>query len=185
MVATLSGWKQAGQKFGQKIRRARREFRRLQHHPIAGGQRRDQRHDREVERIIPWADDADDAHRLIKNAGGGRHQLKPDRNPLRLHPTRQMAQRVADRRLHRNDLAKLGLVTRAIAEIRRDRFGKTADVTSDRFVEPGQIGAPFLQGWRARAQERRPLRIKDVAHRCGGLRPDLVHHVVHNGGLAG
>jgi hypothetical protein len=56
-----------------------------------------------------------------------------------------VAERVTDRRLRRNDLAQLGFVTRAIAEIRGDRFGKTADVAADRVGKPGQIGAPFLQ----------------------------------------
>ena len=68
----LLGRKQAGEKFGQKFRRARRQLRGFQHHPVAGGERRDERHDGEIEGIIPRADDADDADRLIEDAGAGR-----------------------------------------------------------------------------------------------------------------
>ena len=90
----LIGGKQTAQQLGQKIGRARRQLGRLQHDAIAGRERRDKRHDGKIERIIPRTDDADDADRLIENAGAGRHQFEPDRHPLRPHPAGKMAQRM-------------------------------------------------------------------------------------------
>jgi hypothetical protein len=58
----------------------------LHHDAVAGGERRDQRHDREVEWIVPRADDADDADRLVQDRGAGRPELEADRHPLRPHP---------------------------------------------------------------------------------------------------
>jgi hypothetical protein len=63
-----------------------------------------------VERIVPRADDADDANRLMQDGGARRPKLDADRNPLRPHPASQMAARVADRRQHWKDFSKLGLV---------------------------------------------------------------------------
>jgi hypothetical protein len=63
-----------------------------------------------VERIVPRANDADDADRLMQDRGARRPQLDTDGNPLRPHPAPQMAARVADRRQHWKDFSKLGLV---------------------------------------------------------------------------
>src|SRR5262249_36468248 len=45
--------KQAAEEFLKELRSTRRELRRLEHHAIARGERRDQRHDGELERIVP------------------------------------------------------------------------------------------------------------------------------------
>ncbi len=113
----LIGGKQAGKQIGQKVGRARRQLGRLEHDAIAGRERRDKRHDRKIERIVPGTDDADDADWLIENAGRGRCQFQPDGYPLRLHPAGKMAQRIADRRLRWEHFAEFGFVSRTIAEI--------------------------------------------------------------------
>jgi hypothetical protein len=63
---------------------------------LAGGKGRHQRHDGEVERIIPRADDADHADRLMENAGARGQELKADSDALRPHPPREVMERVAD-----------------------------------------------------------------------------------------
>ena len=145
--------KQAGQELGQEIRRARRQLRWLEHHPIAGRKRRDQRHDRQIERIVPRTDDADDADRLIEDAGAGRHQLKPDRNALGPHPASEVTERVADRRLCRDDFAEFGLIARPIAKVGRNGRRQTISVVADRFTEPLERGAPLLERRRSGTQE--------------------------------
>ena len=176
----LIGRKQTGEQIGQKVGRARRQLGRLEHDAIAGRERRDKRHDREVERIVPRTDDADDADRLIKNAGRRRRQFQPDGYPLRPHPAGKMAQRVADRRLRRKDFAEFGFVARTIAEIGRDRRGQPIVAAADRVAEFLQIGAPLLQRRRSGAQERRPLRVENAAHaRHAG------QCLVHSGGRSG
>ena len=52
----------------QQRGRPRRQFARLDHHAIAGGERADRRRQRELQRIIPRRDDADDAERLRDQA---------------------------------------------------------------------------------------------------------------------
>ena len=175
----LLGRKQARQKLGEEIRRARRQFRRLQHHAVAGGKCRDQRHDGEVERIVPRADDPDHADRLIENARAGGQQLEADRDPFRPHPTREMAQRVANGRLRRKDLADLRLVTRAVAEVCRDRRSQRSPLRPI-------ASASFFRSARRSCSDGAParrnacaLRIESGAHvgRDGA-------YCVHSGGLA-
>jgi hypothetical protein len=156
--------KQAGQELGEELGGARRELRGLHHHAVAGGERRDQRHDREVERIVPRADDADDADRLVQDGGASRPELAADRHPLRPHPAPQMVARVADRRQHRKDFGKFRLVARAMAEICRDHLSDAPALVPDRAGEPCQVSAALFERGRAGAQERRALRFQDHAH---------------------
>jgi hypothetical protein len=104
------GREYCGKKFGQKIRGARCQLGGFEHHPIAGGQRRNERRDGELKRVIPRADDADNADRLIEDARAAGQEFKRDRNALRPHPVAKMAARVADRRQHWKDFADRGFV---------------------------------------------------------------------------
>ena len=82
--------------FLQQRGKPRHQFARLDHHPVAGGERADRRRQRQLQRIIPRRDDADHAERLRDQAIFGRHELQRGRDPLRRHPFLQMLCGVLD-----------------------------------------------------------------------------------------
>jgi hypothetical protein len=75
-----------------------------------------------MERIVPGADDADDADRLMQDGGARRPKLDADRHPLRPHPAAQMATRVADA----DSTGKIS----ASSVSYRERWPKSAEITS-------------------------------------------------------
>src|SRR6516165_9940443 len=113
----LVSGKERAEELGDELRRAGREFRGLQHHPIARGKRGDERHDRKLKRIVPRADDSDDADRLIENSRPSRLQLKAYRDAPWPHPVRQVPHRVADRAANNEHFGEQALVSRAAPEI--------------------------------------------------------------------
>src|SRR5919108_6575683 len=80
----------------QRLARARGNFRHFHHGAIAGGERANERPQRQVERIVPRRDDAYDTERLLddpRTTG-----LEPDRYaaPFIAHPARHMAARMTN-----------------------------------------------------------------------------------------
>ena len=81
---------------GDQRRGPRRELGGLHQHAIAGGERAGRRHDRELERVVPRRDDADDTERLRQDFAAPGQQRERRGNAPRSHPARQIAQRVAN-----------------------------------------------------------------------------------------
>ena len=75
---------------------SRHQFARLDHHAVARGKRPDGGRQRELKRIIPGRDDADDAERLRDQPVLGRHELQCGRDASRRHPFLQMFGGVPD-----------------------------------------------------------------------------------------
>ena len=131
------------QKVRQKFGCARRQFRWLQHDAIACRQRRDQRHESKLNRIVPGADDAHDANRLVEDARPPRQEFQADPDAFRLHPARQMFQGFARRGHDRPDIGKRCLVPRAVAEIFRDDGGDALRFLFDRCAQPPDVILPL------------------------------------------
>ncbi len=159
-----------GQELGDEFRGARRELRGLQHDAVARGERGDQRHHRQLEGIIPRADDADDAERLAENPRATRPELETDRDALRPHPAREMARGVADAGERREDLREQALMARAVAEIGGDRCRDLIGVLPDRRLEAGEIGAALGQRRRAGGKKRLALALQRDPHLVDGAR---------------
>jgi len=129
--------------FTNRLRQAggesRGEFARLDHREVAGGERADQRRERQLQRIVPGRDDADDAERQRHQAVRARPEVKLGRNAPRLHPARHVPQRVFDGGLDNERFGELRFVGRAVAEIGADLGGKVAFVILKQRSEPAQV----------------------------------------------
>ena len=180
----LFGGKQAAEELGEELRGARRELGGFQHHPVAGRERGDQRHDRQLERVIPRADDADDADRLMENAGAGGHEFEAHRDALGRRPTRQMPDRVADRRERRPHVGEQRLVARAVAEVAGDLQCDPLGVVLDRPTQSSQVGAALLKRRRPRLEERLALPRQDLLHCLGADVRASFRHADHAHDLA-
>ena len=64
--------KYLGQQVAQQRRGARRVFGGFQHHVVAGGDRRNQRNQGQVDRVVPRRNDADDTQRALLHLGARR-----------------------------------------------------------------------------------------------------------------
>ena len=104
-----------------ELGRSRGHLRRLDHHAVAGCERRDRRQHRQLIRVVPRRDDADHAERLRNQPVVSRSILDIRRDALRTHPAPQMAARMADRFVDRQKIGDQRLVRRAAAEIRGGR----------------------------------------------------------------
>ena len=62
--ASLSSGKYFGEDLDQQLGQAPRILRHLHHRPVARGENADERRKAQIERIVPWNDDADHAERL-------------------------------------------------------------------------------------------------------------------------
>ncbi len=175
----LLGGKQTAEKLGEKLRGTRRELGGFQHHAVAGGERRDQRHDRQLERIVPRADDAHDSDRLVENAGARGHELETHGDALGRHPARQMPDRVPDRRERRPHIGEQRLVARAVAEIGGDLQGDPLGVFFDRAPQSSQIGAALLERRRSCLQECLALSRQDILHRFEAFGRASLRHADH------
>ena len=103
-------------------RGCRRQLRRLDHHPVARGQRGQRRIHRQVVRVVPGRDDADHAERLAQELVAGRQKMQRCWHAARLHPAAQMTQGMAHTRLDGKDIGQQAFLARALAEILRNRL---------------------------------------------------------------
>lgn len=74
----------------QQRGKVRHEFARLDDDAVAGRERADRRRKRELKRIIPGRDDADDSERLRDQAVARGKELQRSCYALRRHPALQM-----------------------------------------------------------------------------------------------
>ena len=79
-----------GDQFFQQCTGARRGFAHLDHHPVAGGQGSNQRHHRQLDRVVPGHHDAHHAQRLVFHPGLARPAQCADTTLLRFHPLAQL-----------------------------------------------------------------------------------------------
>ena len=160
-----------GEKPAKKVRQkfgcARRQLGRLQHNAIACRQRRDQRRHGELNRIIPGADDANDANGLVEDARPPRQEFEADPDAFRLHPARQMFQGLARGGHDRPDIGKQCLVPRPVPEIRGDDGCDLLRFLLDRCAQPPDVILPFGEIGRPSAQKSLALPGKTI----GGFRP--------------
>ena len=146
-------------RFSQQRRRRRGQLRRLQQHAVAGGQRADRRRERELDRVVPRADDADHAQRLAQDAATTRAAgaaVSP-RAACCIHCRRWLSARA---RLggDEEELGQPRLVVRAMAEVLRHR-------RAQRLLVPMTISARAGRGSGARpgtesARARTPSRCR-------------------------
>ncbi len=158
----------------QQRREPRRQLARLDHHPVAGGERPDRRRQRELERIIPGRDDADDAERLRDQVVFRRPELQRGRNAPRRHPCLQVLGGVLDLREQKQRFGDRGLDCRAVAEIGQDRLLEACLVLGDRRAQPLQQVQTLIQrrGW-LRDRERSNMAWKASSRAlCPGLFSD-------------
>ena len=187
---------QLAQKLREKLRGARGQFRRLEQDAVAGRQRRHQRHDRQLERIVPRAHDADDPHRLVQDVRAASPQLEGDRNFLGLHPFGQMFLGVADGDKYWPDLGEQRFLSRPIAEIAVDHGRDPLGVALDRSAQFFEIRQSIVESCHLGLLECLPLQSQKhgrvvcigkaaSGERFGGWHADRTHGLVLNRDIPG
>ena len=146
----------------QQRGKPRHQFARLDHHPVARGDRAHRRRQRQLQRIIPGRDDADDAERLRDQPVFGRHELQRGGDAPRRHPFLQVLGGVLDFAEHEHRFREQGLDAAAMAEIRRDRRFETGLVVGDDRAQPRQPVETLLE-------RRRGLRPRQVEQAVKGV----------------
>jgi hypothetical protein len=115
----------------QQRGKVRRELARLDDDQVAGGDGADRGRERQLQRIIPGRDDADDAERLRHQPIARGQELQRSRHALRRHPAFQMFCRVPDLGEHHHRLGDIGFDRRAVAEIGRDSLPEALFIVGD------------------------------------------------------
>ena len=113
---------------GQQLAGARRELRHLDHHPVAGGERRGHGRNGEEQRVIPGHDDADHTQRLHQDARAAGAEPERGRLALRLHPAAKVRTGVAYRLQAGKQLQQAGFVRGAVAEVGGNGLDKAVAV---------------------------------------------------------
>ncbi len=140
----------AGVEFGrdqllQQRGKPRHQFARLDHHPVARGDRAHRRRQGQLQRIIPGRDDADDAERLRDQPVFGRHELHCGGDAPRRHPFLQVFGGVLDFAEHEHRFREQGLGGTTMAEIGRDCRLETGLVVGDDRTQPRQPVETLLE----------------------------------------
>ncbi len=149
-----------GDEFLQQRRCCGRQFRRLEQHAVAGGQRAERGRQRQLHRVIPRADDPCDTKRLPLDACASRLQVQWSRHALAAHPARKVRLRVRDFRGDDVQLGETRLVFGPVAEIAVHRGGESRFVLRDQRLESrepvdarAQVRIPFARECRALQRE--------------------------------
>ena len=124
----------------------RRQLARLDHGAVAGGDGADRGRERELQRIVPGRDDADNPERLRDQAILARHELQRGVHAARRHPFLQMLDGVLDLDIEEQRLGDGGLDGRAVAEIGRDRLDEPRLIVLHHLAQPPQPVDPHLAG---------------------------------------
>ena len=106
----------------EQFRKPRREFARFDHDAIASGQRFKSRFEREIERVVPWANHANHALGLRHDQTATWLKSQTRRDRLSPHPGRQVALGVAHGIPQRHDVCHPGFVRRAMSKVLGDGF---------------------------------------------------------------
>ena len=141
----LLGRKKPGEEIGDEFRRTWCQLGRLQHHAIARSKRCGEWDDRQLERIIPRADHADDANRLIEKSA-------PVLAAVRGRPQHASVSSIVPSAAGNSELLRMSVNTSASRVSCRERLPKSAEITSamrsaeilDRLPQLGKVGAPSL-----------------------------------------
>ncbi len=167
-----------GDRLLQQRRKMRGQLARLDENAVAGGERADRGRQRELERIIPGRDDADDTERLRHQPVAGRQELQRGRDPLRRHPALQVLCRMPDLGEQQHRLGDGGLDRRTVTEIGRDCLPKTLFVVGDDAAQPRQPVEPFGKAGRWLVPRPRDHGVEGLLQRSDrGARQGFVHGV--------
>ena len=163
-TATSASSKRSATSRAQQLREGGRQLGRLDHRPVAGGERVDERRESELERVVPGRDDADHAERLVADPGARRLEQGIDPAPLRPHPARDVLAGVADRVQRRNDLEQArSRCASGFRNRRRWPSAKAASLPASERAQPLEPVAPKAGiGGRLPAR-RRVLEVEDAA----------------------
>ena len=105
------------QQLAQESAGARSVFRRLEVDVVAGGDRGGQRDQRQVDGVVPGRDHPDHAHRFRPRFRPRRQEAPAHADPVRLHPSTQVAAQVVDLVEHGHAVGDARLVQRTVAEV--------------------------------------------------------------------
>ena len=179
------GREHTGQQIGQERTGARRVFRRLQQHVVAGGNRGGQRHQRQRDRVVPGRDHADHAQRRRPQLRARGPKPPARRCPLRLRPAPQVAAQVIDGRQHAHAIGQLRFHVGAMAEILGDGLRHFVQAWLQRLAQAAQVSFALVQ--------RRALRLPgaaqgvqeggEVFRRSGGHGPTIRGAARRNGSV--
>jgi hypothetical protein len=122
----------------EQCREPRRQLARLDHHPVAGGERADRGRKRELQRVVPGRDDADHPEWLRDQAVFRGPELQRGRDAPRRHPPLQVPGGVLDFGEQEQRLGDRRLDRRSVAEIGGDRLCEAGLVIGDRRAQPLQ-----------------------------------------------
>ena len=122
----------------QQFGKSRRQLRRLDHDPVAGGDGRYRGRDGQLIGVVPGRDDAHHAQRLAHQAVAGGEVLHGGGHAPRLHPALEMALRMADGPADQNEFGHLRFVGRTVAEVGADRLDDLRRMLFAHRREPGQ-----------------------------------------------
>jgi nucleoside phosphorylase len=102
--------------------RRRGQLRRFEHDSVAGGDRGDDGHQRQVDGVVRRRNDPDHSERLVFDAVGAETQRQGDVAVGRAHEPAEVVDEVVDALNHAEDLHHRGLVSRPMSEVGVDRL---------------------------------------------------------------
>ena len=140
----------------------RRVLRHLEHRAVAGGESTGQRRYREIQRVVPRHDDADDAERLAQQARAARQAPPGDGAAFRAHPAAQVAPRVRDAVEAGELLEQLGFLRGAHAEVGGNRVADPGCILAQHARESRESLAPFGCGGMGVHRERAALQLQSL-----------------------
>ena len=124
----------------------RGELAHLDHRAVTGSQRRQQRTNRQVHRVIPRRDDADHTKRLVHHPRLRRPLRRTDGTTLRFHPLAQLAAVVLHALEAGDDFHDLGFIERAIAEILVHRLADLVNMLEQHLLDARDLVEALLGG---------------------------------------
>jgi hypothetical protein len=170
-----------------ELGRPGREFGRLDHHAIACRERAERRQHRQLVRIVPRRDHADDAERLRQQPVVTRSILEVGRDPLRSHPAADVPQRMLDRFVDGKEVGDQCFVRRAMTEVGGDRIddvGRMAFRHSREARKPVAADRERRRHVRARRRSH-PLECLPQRQHRGGRKDGKRVHGMGSGGSVG
>ena len=120
---------------------------------VAGGNRRDQRNQGQIDRIVPRRNDADDAERPVLHFGARRPEQPVGEAMTRARPARQTLAHVVDLVQHGHAVGEQAFVRRAAAEIGAHRCDQFVEAAAQHFAQGAEIAQAL-----GRARVRWPAR---------------------------
>ena len=169
----LVGAERAGHERLEQCAEPRRVLRHLEHCAIAGGQRCGERRHREVQRVVPGHDDADDAERLAQQTRAAREAPPGDGAAFGAHPAAEVSPRECDAVEAGELLEQLGFLRGTHAEVGCDRVADGGGILAQHAREAREAVAPLarrrvgINGERAALQLQRLRELRRVGRKAG------------------